>query len=63
MDWIVNNLATIIICLVLAAVVGLVIYKMAKDKKQGKSSCGGNCSCCPMGGCCHSPSPKQDSKN
>lgn len=48
------NLPTVIICIVLAAVLGLVIYKMIKDKRQGKSSCGGSCGSCPMGGCCHS---------
>ncbi|MCM1298188.1 MAG: FeoB-associated Cys-rich membrane protein [Firmicutes bacterium] len=47
------NLPTIIVCIVLAAIVGLIIYKMVKDKKQGKSSCGGSCGSCPMGGCCH----------
>lgn len=53
MDFILNNLATIIICLVLAGIVGLILYKAVKDKKQGKSACGCNCSCCPMGGACH----------
>lgn len=53
MEWLVNNLATIIISLILAVIAGLIIYKMAKDKKQGKSSCGCNCSCCPMGSACH----------
>lgn len=53
MEWIIGNLATIIICLILAAVIGLIIYKMLKNRKNGKSSCGCNCSCCPMSGCCH----------
>lgn len=53
MEWIMGNLATIIICLILAAVIGLIIYKMLKNRKNGKSSCGYSCSCCPMSGCCH----------
>lgn len=52
MDWLISNLSTIIICLILAAVVGLIIFSMVKDKKKGKSSCGCNCSDCPMGGKC-----------
>lgn len=44
--------ATIIISLILAAIVFFIVKKMVKDKKQGKSSCGCNCSSCPMGGCC-----------
>ncbi len=53
LEWLWANLATILICIVLAAVVGAVIGFMIKNKKQGKSSCGGNCACCPMSGGCH----------
>lgn len=49
-------LATIIISLILAAIVFFIVKKMVNDKKQGKSSCGCNCSSCPMGGCCGSVS-------
>lgn len=45
---------TILVLLLLAAIVAFVIYRMVKDKKQGKSSCGGNCSSCPNGCACHS---------
>lgn len=44
------NLPTVIIALILVLIVGLIIFNMAKDKKQGKSSCGGNCSCCGLCG-------------
>ncbi len=54
--------ATIIICVILAAIVFFIIRSMVKDKKQGKSSCGGNCGACPMGGCCHSVQPKEVQK-
>lgn len=53
LSWISENIATIIICIVLAVIVVAVIAVLVKDKKKGKSTCGGNCSCCPMGGSCH----------
>ncbi|HIU76532.1 MAG TPA: FeoB-associated Cys-rich membrane protein [Candidatus Pelethocola excrementipullorum] len=42
------NAGTIIVLVVLLGVVSLVIRKIVKDKKAGKtcSSCGGNCSAC-----------------
>lgn len=54
--WICDNLVTIIICAVLAAVVIAIIRGMVNDHKKGKSSCGCNCASCPMGGSCHSHS-------
>lgn len=44
-------LGTLVVFLILLAVVGAIIWSMVKDKKNGKSSCGGNCSAC--GGHCH----------
>ena len=49
LQWISANIGTILISLVLLAVVTLIIRSMVHDKKQGKSSCGGNCAC----GACH----------
>lgn len=37
MTWLMNNLSTIIVCIALVAVVVLIINKMIKDKKKGKS--------------------------
>lgn len=54
MTWLINNLSTIIVCILLIAVVALIIGKMVKDKKKGKSSCGCGCSSCAMAGKCHS---------
>ncbi|MGN0521596.1 MAG: FeoB-associated Cys-rich membrane protein [Eubacterium sp.] len=48
-----ENIGTIIVCLVVVAIVGLVIAKLVKDKKQGKSSCGCSCANCPSAGMCH----------
>lgn len=51
-DWLISNLSTIIVSVILAAIMGLIIFSMIKNKKKGKSSCGCNCSNCPMGGKC-----------
>ncbi len=40
------NLPTLVILIVLAAVVGLVIFKLIRDKKKGKHSCGCDCGSC-----------------
>ncbi len=53
MSWFVENAGTIVISLVLILVVAGIIRSIVNDKKQGKSSCGGSCGCCPMGGACH----------
>ena len=52
--WLTENLATIIICAVLMAVVAAIIVSMVRNKKKGKSACGCGCSDCPMSGSCHS---------
>ena len=53
MNVIIENLGTIITAAVLVVIVALVIWKMVKDKKQGKSSCGCNCGSCPSACACH----------
>ncbi|MBQ7726535.1 MAG: FeoB-associated Cys-rich membrane protein, partial [Clostridia bacterium] len=30
-----------------------ILFVLRRDRKNGKSSCGGNCGHCPMGGTCH----------
>jgi len=47
-------LATIIISIILAAIIGLIIYNMYRKKKQGKSTCGCGCSNCAASDICHS---------
>lgn len=39
-------MGTVIVGGVLAIIVGLLVWKMVKDKKAGKSSCGGDCAHC-----------------
>ena len=48
-------LATIIICAVLAFIVGAIIVNMIKKHKSGASSCGCGCKGCSMSGVCHTP--------
>lgn len=50
-EWITANLATILVTAALVLVVGLIIYKMVKDKKAGRSSCSCGCSCESCGVC------------
>jgi hypothetical protein len=52
-EWIYNNLATIIICGCLIGIVTLIIVKMIKDKRAGKSSCSCGCGNCSMNEICH----------
>ncbi|MCR5591612.1 MAG: FeoB-associated Cys-rich membrane protein [Lachnospiraceae bacterium] len=51
--WITANLGTIVVSAVLIAVVTAVIFKMIKDKKNGISSCGGNCAHCGLCASCN----------
>lgn len=53
LTWILENIATIIICVVLLAIVAAIIVGIVRDKKKGKSSCGCGCANCPMSGSCH----------
>ena len=47
------NWGTILIGLLVAAAVALILAKLWRDHKKGKSSCGCNCSQCPSSGLCH----------
>ena len=51
--WIAQNIATILICLGLLLIVVAILVSLIRNKKQGKSSCGGGCKGCPMSGSCH----------
>lgn len=53
---IIDNLGTILVSLALAGLAVWIAVRLRKDRKQGKSSCGGSCGCCPMSGSCHRPS-------
>ena len=50
--WLSANLINIVLIAVIVLVVGLLIRGMTRDRKAGKSSCGGNCAACgACGGC------------
>ncbi len=51
--FILDNAGTIVVALGLAAVVIAVIRVLRRDRKQGRSLCGGSCGHCPMAGSCH----------
>ena len=62
LTWLSANLVNIALILVIALVVVLLIRGMIRDKKAGKSSCGGNCASCGVcggscSGCRSKPSP------
>ena len=42
-SWIGANLSTILISIVLIAIVTFISLSLIRQKRQGKSSCGGNC--------------------
>ena len=51
--WIGAHIGTILICAVLIAVRVLIVVKLVRDKKKGKSSSGSGCAHCAMAGSCH----------
>lgn len=53
LSWLSGNIGTIIVVLILVAVVASIIFKMVRDRKKGKASCGCQCSHCAMKDCCH----------
>ena len=58
MGWFTEHLGTIVVSLVLIAIVALIVGKMIRDKKKGKSSSGCGCANCAMRGSCHSTDKK-----
>lgn len=62
LSWLAANAGTILVCALLLAMVAGLICLLIRDKKRGKSCCGG-CGGCAMQGACRqskSPSPKHD---
>lgn len=55
LSWFTENLGNIVVTLILIAIVTLIIAKMIRDKKSGKSTGGCGCGCehCAMYGKCH----------
>ena len=53
MDFLVSNLSTIVVSILLIVLVAAIVCKMRRDKKNGRSSCGCGCGGCPSEGLCH----------
>lgn len=53
-EWLSQNIGTIIVCAVIVAGCALLVWSLIRDKKKGKSLCGGHCAGCAMAGRCHS---------
>ena len=53
-EWLSQNIGTIIVCAVFVAGCALLVWSLIRDKKKGKSLCGGHCAGCAMAGRCHS---------
>ena len=53
MQWLSNNIGTVLISLELLAVVARIICSLIRKKREGKSSFGCNCADCALHGSCH----------
>lgn len=53
LNFLAENISTIIVAIAVLAIIGFIVYKMIKDKKQGKSSCGCGCKDCANASMCH----------
>ncbi len=57
--WLSVNLGNIIVSLLLIIIVVLIIRSIIKDKRLGRSSCGGNCAHCKMCTACRNASKNE----
>ncbi len=53
LNWIMQNLATILISLALLIVVVLIVMRLIRKKRQGEPFCGCGCANCAMRDRCH----------
>ncbi len=59
MTWLMENLGTIVVLIVLVLIVAAIVHKLYSDNKKGIHSCGGHCGggcpgCSSCGGSCSS---------
>ena len=52
-SWLADNLATVLISLVLLVIVFFIVRYLLNNRKSGKSSCGGGCAHCACNGSRH----------
>ena len=62
LNWLFQNISTILIALGLFCLCFAIIRKILRDKKQGKTSCGCGCSACAMKDACHGKNPQPEQK-
>ncbi|MCR5094611.1 MAG: FeoB-associated Cys-rich membrane protein [Lachnospiraceae bacterium] len=55
--WITGNLGTILITILLLLIVAGCIRSIIRDRKQGRSTCGGSCAHCKMCTACKAARP------
>ena len=53
LDYITNNISTIVIATIVFAGLAAIMVKIIKDKINHKSSCACGCANCPSSGICH----------
>ena len=59
MKWFIENWTALLVIAAIATLVALIIVKMVRDRRAGKSSCGCGCASCPMSGSCHKAEEKK----
>ncbi len=52
LSWFATHSGDVVVLMILALIVGTVVFSMVRDKKKGKQ-CGCACSGCAMAGACH----------
>ncbi len=63
LEWLSQNIGTIVIIAVLAVSFGLMLRSLIRDKKAGKSSCGGSCAGCANACYCHPQAAAKDPRS
>lgn len=53
LNFIIANGSTLVVGLGVVVLLASVTIKLIRDKRSGKSSCGGGCAGCPCNGSCH----------
>lgn len=53
LKFLIANLGTIFVGIIVFAIIIAIVFKLKKDKKQGKLSCGCGCENCPNAKNCH----------
>lgn len=54
MEWLKMNYPSVLVVAVIVVISVLIVIKLARDRKSGRSSCGGCCGQCPSAGLCQS---------